>query len=138
MVGQRVQDPRGDDHELSPASAAGEPDRVVALAEVGVARTAARAAHAADVPLAHDPLPRLEADDAFAERVDHAAPLVPGDDREAHPARIERPGEDVDVRTADTGKDASNANLARPRGRRLDVPQLHGVGPVDDDRAHGD
>ena len=76
VVGERVEDARRHDDELAPASAAREADRVVALAEVRVARTAARAAHAADVPLAHDALARLDAGHALADRVDDAAPLV--------------------------------------------------------------
>ena len=92
VVGKRMEDPRGDDDELAPAAAAREADRVVALAQVRVARAAARAAHAADVPLADDALARLHDGDALADRVDDAAPLVAGNDRESAPsARRGRP-----------------------------------------------
>ena len=41
VVGQRVEDPRGDDDELAPAAGAREADGVVALTEVRVAGAAA-------------------------------------------------------------------------------------------------
>ena len=136
VVGKRMEDARRHDHELAPAAAAREADRVVALAEMRVAGAAARAAHAADVPLADDPLARLDGRHALADRVDDAAPLVAGDDREAHPARVERAGRDVEVGPADAGDDAPDANLARSGRRRLDVPEGDRVRPLDDDRSH--
>ena len=74
--------------------------------------------------------------DALADRVDDAAPLVAGHDREAHPARVERSGDDVDVRSADARDDAANARLARPGvGVSISV-RLTAFGPLDDDRSH--
>ena len=116
-----MDDPRGNDHELTPTSATREADRVVALAEVRVAGAAARAAHAADVALAHHPLTRLDDRHLVADDIDDATPLVARDDREAHPPRIERSGRDVEVGTADAGDDAADANVARPGCRGLDV-----------------
>ena len=114
MVGQWVEDPRGNDHELTPTPATREADGVVALAEVRVAGAAARAAHAADVALAYHPLTRLDARHLVADDIDDATPLVTRNDREAHPAGIERSGRDVEVGTAHAGDDAADAYVARP------------------------
>ena len=138
MVGQRVQDPRRHDDELAPAAAAGEADCVVALAQVRVAGATARAAHAADVPLAHDALARLQADHAVSDRIDDSAPLVARNDREVNPARVEGAAQDVEIRAADPGDDAADANLAGSGRRHLHVLQDDSVRLLDDDRSHGD
>ncbi len=137
-VGQRVQDPRRDDDEFAPAAAAGEADRVVALAQVRVAGAAAGAAHAADVPFAHDALARIEAGHAVSDRIDDSAPLVARNDREVNPARVEGAGHDVEIRAADPGEHAANTDLTGSGRRRLDVLQDDDVRLLDDDRSHGD
>jgi hypothetical protein len=116
-----MEDPRRNDYELPPTPATREADRVVALAQVRVARAAARAAHAADVALADHALTRLDARHPVADDIDDATPLVARDDREAHPPRIERSCRDVEVSTAHTGDDAADANVARPGCRSLYV-----------------
>ena len=136
VVGEGVEHARRNDDVLAPAAAAREADGVVALAEVRVARAAARALHAADVPLAHDALSELEPDDVLAERVDDAAPLVAGDDRKANPALIQSAGRDVEVGAADTGDDAADARLVRSGRRHHDVSECYRVRLVDDDRSH--
>ena len=136
MVGKRVQDARRDDDVFAPAATPREADCVVALAQVRVAGSAARTAHAADVSLAHDALAGCDRRHALADRVDHAAPLVTRDDRKAHPALVERSRQDVEVRPADAGDDAPDAGLARTGLGRLQVAQGDVVRPLDDDRSH--
>jgi uncharacterized protein GlcG (DUF336 family) len=98
--------------------------------------SATRAAHAADVPFADDALAGLETGHADSDRIDDAAPFVARDDRKANPARIEGARHDVDVRAADTGEHAADADLTGRRYRCLHFPQDDGVRLFDDDRSH--
>src|SRR6476619_4565613 len=109
-----MEDPCRNDYELPPTPATGEADCVVALAQVRVARAAARAVHAADVALADHALAHLDARHPVAHDIDDATPLVAGDHREAHPPGIERSCRDVEVGTAHARDDATDANVARP------------------------
>ena len=78
MLGERMEDASRDDDELPPTAAAREADRVVVQAQMRVAGATPWAAHAADVPLAHDALARLDGASALADRVDDALHSWPG------------------------------------------------------------
>ena len=83
---------------------------------------APRAPIARDHPLADDAVADREVVDALAQLRHRAAPLVPGDEREAHPARIRQPAvEDLEVGAADPGDVAADDDLARPGGGLLEV-----------------
>src|SRR6185312_16779776 len=94
------------EHELTVAAAPREAELVVGLAEVRVAGPAAPAGAAVAVPLTDDPVARHELGDALADRLDHPAPLVPGDARIAHPAEVELSCQHLDVGAAEAGEPA--------------------------------
>ena len=88
------------------------------------------------------------ADDAVADAdglyvrpdLDHrAGPLVAGDDREADPPRVgEDAGHHLDVGPAQAGLAAADEDVADSDGRLLHLPIADLVGPLDDDRLHGE
>jgi hypothetical protein len=133
-----MHDTRGDDDELAVAAVAREPDGVVVHAEVRIADAAAWAAEAGDVPFAYDARAGLDAGHTLADRVDDTAPFVAGDDRKAHPTRVEGAGEDVEVGAADARADAADPYVARAGHWCLDVAQGDRVRLLDHDGAHGD
>src|SRR5262249_43638070 len=136
VLREPVHDPGRHDDELAVAAPAREADRVVVPAQLRLARIAARARQAGDVALAHDALAGLEAGDSCSHRVDGAAPLVAGNDGEAHPARVEDAADDVEIRPANAGTDAASAHFAGAGRRRLDLAKRDVVRSLDDDCPH--
>ena len=127
-----------DEHVLAVPAGPREADLVVVLAELRVAGLAATATVARDHALAHHAVAGGEVANALADLVDGAAPLVAGDDREAHPTRIGQDAlDDVEIGAAHTRRVAAHEHVVRTGRGPLDLDIRHLVGALDDDCLHG-
>src|SRR5690348_8322914 len=102
MVGERVDDPRGNCDQFGVTAGPSEPERLDPLAPMRVASAARAAAVAADQSLADDSVPGADRVDVGPD-IDHGpGPLVSGDHREMNPPRVrENPGHNLDVGPAE-------------------------------------
>ena len=123
VLRQAMDDAARSDHQLAVAAAPREPELVVALAEVRVARAAPAADPAVAEALADDAVAGREIGHALPHLLDDAAPLVPGDARVAHPAPVELALEHLEVGAADAGQPAADEHVSRPAGGCLDLSE---------------
>jgi hypothetical protein len=124
------------DHQLAVAAAARETEAVVVLAEVRVTLAAPRADAAIAESLTEDRVAGIEVDDALAQRLDDAAPLVSRDARIPDPATVELPVQHLEVGPADACEATADEHVARPTNRSLHLPEGRFVRPLDHNRLH--
>ena len=124
-------------HVFAVAAGTREADLVVVETELRVALLASAAPMARDHPLADDAVADLELGNPVAELRDRPAPLVPGDEREAHPAWVgEAAVQHLEIGSADPCDMAAHNDLAGTHGRRLQLDPVDLVRTLDDDRFH--
>ena len=113
----------------------GEAELVVDHAQVRMALHALRADPVRDDALGDHRLAGFQAGHARADRLDHARPLVPGDQRVADVGRIDHAGQQLEIGAADPGVHRPGHHLTGTGDQLRGVPQGDRAGRGDDQGA---